>query len=66
MIKWFYSDDDDDDYDEDMDMPLPGSPEAIDMGCACPVDKNHGGDGKHGDGDTFGWIIDNDCPVHGS
>ncbi len=45
----------------------PGSREALDRGCKCPVlDNNHGaGIGKDPDGETMFWIND-ECPLHGS
>lgn len=46
--------------------PAPGSPEAIAQGCTCPVLDNGHGKGYLGDGERFGWIISEDCPVHGS
>lgn len=43
-------------------IPNPGSPEAVKMGCRCPVlDNGHGWGSMYGEG-TF-WIVQN-CPVH--
>lgn len=41
----------------------PGSPEAIQMGCTCPVDRN-----KHPvviNAMNMYWVND-DCPIHGT
>ena len=49
-------------------VPNPGSDEALEMGCTCPVmDNGHGkGSGwKEDDGSPVFWIMD-DCPLHGS
>ncbi len=45
--------------------PNPGSKEALDIGCICPVMDNHHGEGfKHpGIEDNVFWITF-DCPVH--
>ena len=42
-------------------QPNPGSPEALDRGCTCPIVDNHGGNG-FGDPLLF-WITDG-CPLH--
>ena len=44
----------------------PGSPEAREQGCVCPVLDNGHGAGRGGDGEQFGWYIRGDCPLHGS
>jgi len=44
--------------------PAPGSFEARDLGCTCPVFDNHYGRGFAGDGMVYGWIITEGCPVH--
>ena len=46
-------------------VPNPGSDEAIEQGCICPVlDNGHGmGRGKSPDGKTVFWIT-RDCPLH--
>lgn len=49
--------------------PKPGSREAVDLGCTCPVIDNHHGTGmtmldKDGGRSTAFWISA-DCPVHG-
>ena len=42
-------------------LPNPGSDEALDLGCTCPVlDNGHG----RGRGDGQFWIME-DCPLHG-
>ena len=44
--------------------PNPGSPEAIEQGCTCPVMDNANGRGAWGsEGESF-WI-NADCPIHG-
>ena len=45
-----------------LETPNPGSQEAVDMGCLCPVMDNHYGQGWHGDPNKF--CINGDCPVH--
>lgn len=47
-------------------IPNPGSNEAILLGCICPVEDNH-----HGEGFPWGEIensfwINTECPLHGS
>ena len=47
--------------------PPPGSNEALDQGCTCPVlDNNHGRGSylKNKDGETLFWKT-SDCPIHG-
>ena len=48
------------------DKPNPGSQEAIEQGCTCPVIDNHYGEGAYNDeqGNPLFWMND-DCPVHG-
>ena len=43
-------------------LPNPGSQEAIDSGCGCPVLDNCRGKGCYCDGKTF--IIVVGCPLH--
>lgn len=43
----------------------PGSQEAIDHGCTCPVSDNGYGKGVGGDGERNGWWVNADCPLHG-
>lgn len=43
----------------------PGSPEAREQGCICPVLDNAHGRGYLGDGERFGWVMRGDCPIHG-
>lgn len=45
--------------------PNPGSKEAVDMGCLCPVMDNHSGKGfrQNADGGMLFWMV-KDCPVH--
>ena len=45
--------------------PNPGSPEAVALGCVCPVMDNHNGKGFHmGDDGPMFWRA-GDCPIHG-
>jgi len=41
------------------DHTEPGSPEAIQNGCTCPVLDNHNGEGQDG-----AFWINAECPVH--
>lgn len=44
--------------------PNPGSDEALDLGCSCPVLDNAHGEGlQYPDGPVF-WV-NRDCPLHG-
>lgn len=46
--------------------PNPGSKEALDMGCLCPVMDNHAGEGfRQGDAGPMFWVA-GDCPLHGA
>lgn len=47
-------------------FPAPGSKKAISQGCTCPTWDNHHGRGYGADWTKYGWIISEDCPVHGS
>ncbi len=45
--------------------PYPGSDEAIERGCTCPViDNGHGKMERYVDGERV-WWIDSECPLHG-
>ena len=45
--------------------PNPGSDEALDLGCSCPVlDNAHGAGLPYPDGPVF-WV-NKDCPLHGA
>ena len=45
--------------------PNPGSKEAQEMGCTCPVMDNHYGKGfMQGDDGPMFWMA-GDCPIHG-
>lgn len=45
----------------------PGSTEAVDAGCTCPVFDNRKGRGKWKDANGVTvWVISGDCPLHGS
>ena len=48
------------------DKPNPGSQEAIEQGCTCPVIDNHYGEGAYNDenGKPLFWM-NCECPVHG-
>lgn len=47
-----------------MSTPTPGSVEAIDAGCTCPIIDNHYGKGvPDGKGGVNFWF-DADCPLH--
>lgn len=41
-------------------VPSPGSEEAVDMGCSCPVMDN-----RYGRGGLVGYWISAECPIHG-
>lgn len=43
----------------------PGSPEAQEAGCTCPVLDNEHGLGRGGCGAKFGWYMVETCPIHG-
>ncbi len=45
--------------------PRPGSPEAVQRGCACPVIDNGHGRGHLGEGEKYGWWMNASCPLHG-
>ena len=44
--------------------PKPGSPEADERGCLCPIIDNHHGKGRFGTGEQHGWWINADCRLH--
>lgn len=45
-------------------IPNPGSPEAVELGCLCPVLDNHHGQGiPKGEDDVVFWI-NSECPIH--
>lgn len=43
----------------------PGSEEAVEKGCTCPVVDNHYGQGVDIYGDIQFWVNGN-CPIHGT
>lgn len=45
--------------------PTPGSPEAVEQGCTCPVGDNCQGAGFILNGERVFWF-DADCPLHGT
>ncbi len=47
-------------------VPNPGSKEAREQGCLCPVVDNEFGKGYLGRGDRFGFIANENCPLHGA
>ena len=49
--------------EEDREIPNPGSPEAVDQGCRCPVLDNARGVGYYGISGR--WVYSGDCPLHG-
>ena len=52
----------DEEKEEDREIPNPGSPEAIDRGCRCPVLDNAHGVGYFGVPGR--WVYSGDCPLH--
>lgn len=49
-----------------MSKPNPGSKEAQDQGCVCPILDNHYGEGvPDGEGGRNFWM-NGDCPLHGT
>jgi transcriptional regulator with XRE-family HTH domain len=44
--------------------PNPGSKEAQVLGCVCPVLDNSYGKGYLGDGEKFGFVMNENCPLH--
>jgi hypothetical protein len=49
-----------------MNKPRPGSKEAQDQGCTCPIMDNHYGNGvPDGSGGRNFWM-NSDCPIHSS
>lgn len=50
---------------ENGNIPAPGSKEAIEMGCTCPVEENHHGKGycRSPEGEILFWYNDY-CPLH--
>jgi len=49
---------------EIMTTPNPGSDEAIEQGCTCPVYDNARGKGIMGE-ERFGFWLNKYCPLHG-
>jgi len=45
--------------------PNPGTPEALDLGCTCPVLDNHHGAGVVVNGERI-WWRNSECPLHSS
>lgn len=46
------------------DKRNPGAPVAVAAGCICPRIDNCNGRGRGCDGEKFGWVVRQDCPVH--
>jgi hypothetical protein len=46
-------------------IPNPGSKEAIELSCCCPVWDNHNGKGVGGNGEKYGWWNNSECLLHG-
>lgn len=46
------------------DTPKPGSYEAIEKGCKCPIMDNHYGKGIGSNGEKYGWYQSEGCPMH--
>lgn len=44
--------------------PKPGTKDATNLGCKCPVIDNHHGKGWGGDGHRYGWCVDGECELH--
>jgi len=42
----------------------PGSDEAQENGCCCPVLDNGHGKGYYGNGEQYGWVMAAGCPLH--
>ena len=45
--------------------PNPGSPEAVQQGCLCPVMDNNNGEGRPLGGAANAFWINYACPLHG-
>lgn len=52
--------------DASIESTPPGSLAAMRLGCTCPILDNMCGKGLGGDGRRFGWVINDDCPLHGT
>lgn len=48
------------------EKPKPGTQDAREQGCRCPVMDNHSGKGRGGHGAKYGWFMREDCPLHGA
>ena len=44
--------------------PKPGTREASDAGCRCPILDNCHGKGYFGDGEKYGWVVSSSCSLH--
>jgi len=46
---------------------IPGTQEALDVGCLCPILDNSHGKGYMGLGEERGlYVYNGECPIHGS
>ena len=53
--------------DPSPDIPTPGSDEALELGCRCPVlDNAHGRGAMDTSGDDAEFWISAACPLHGA
>ena len=52
------------DSNEQIDVPPPGSKEAVELGCKCPVIDNHYGRGIGEINGRMMYVISGDCPLH--
>ena len=48
------------------DVPNPGSPEAMKLGCKCPVLDNAHGRGFPWGGNEPSFWVNEECPLHGA
>lgn len=46
--------------------PTPGSDEAVNKGCVCPIIDNCYGKGVGENGEQYGWWVTAECPLHGT
>jgi hypothetical protein len=54
--------------EDNMTKPNPGSSEAVEQGCSCPVMDNRRGKGIPASGNGESWTafwINAECPMHG-
>lgn len=46
--------------------PKPGTRKAVLAGCKCPILDNNYGRGRGGNGAKYGWVVNEECPIHGT